>query len=81
MNSDLRLKINSALESIRPFLQADGGDVELVSVSDDLDVQIKLLGNCCNCGMKMMTMKAGIEDALRSAVPSIKTVVDISDKF
>lgn len=81
MSPDIIEKIQTALNSIRPFLLADGGDVELVNVTDDLEVQIKLLGNCCNCGMKMMTMKAGIEEGLRNAIPSIKSVVDISDRF
>jgi len=78
MSSELIDKIQTALNSIRPFLVADGGDVELVNVTDDMEVQIKLLGNCCNCGMKMMTMKAGIEEGLRNAIPQIKKVTSIN---
>ncbi|MEI6594687.1 MAG: NifU family protein [Bacteroidota bacterium] len=78
MNTILRERIEAALNSIRPFLHADGGDVEFVDVSDDMEVRLRLLGNCCNCGMSQMTMKAGIESGLRNAIPEIKSVVAIN---
>ncbi|MCB0619799.1 MAG: NifU family protein [Saprospiraceae bacterium] len=70
----LLLKINEALEDIRPHLAVDGGDVEVLDITDDLTVRIKWLGNCVNCTMSTMTMKAGIEQAIKGKVPEIKTV-------
>jgi Fe-S cluster biogenesis protein NfuA len=78
MTAELKDKIEIALNSMRPFLQADGGDVELVDVTTDMDVHLRLLGNCSNCGMSHMTMKAGIENGLRSAIPQIKNVVAVN---
>lgn len=78
MNTELKEKIEIALNSMRPFLQADGGDVELVNITDTMEVQLRLLGNCSSCGMSHMTMKAGIENGLRNAVPEITSVVAIN---
>jgi Fe-S cluster biogenesis protein NfuA len=75
-DKDLLLKrIDAALNDIRPFLQVDGGNVEVVDVTDDMTVQIKWLGMCENCSMSAMTMKAGIEQTLKSRMPEIKSVV------
>lgn len=74
---DIREKIENTLESIRPYLMADGGNVEFVDVSDDMVVKLKLLGTCSTCTMSRFTMKAGIEDSLIKAIPSIKSVVAI----
>lgn len=63
---------------MRPFLQADGGDVELVDVTEEMEVQLKLLGNCSSCNMSHMTMRAGIENGLKSAIPQIKRVTAVS---
>jgi Fe-S cluster biogenesis protein NfuA len=68
-------KIQDALKQIRPYLEADGGDVELVEVTKDLVARVKLLGACSSCSMSTMTMKAGIEDAIKRAIPEIKAVV------
>ncbi len=70
----MREKIEKALESIRPYLLADGGDVELVEITDDLIVRVELKGACQSCGMSKMTMKAGIEETIKRAVPEIKGV-------
>ncbi|MBW7844561.1 MAG: NifU family protein [Bacteroidia bacterium] len=70
-------KIEMALNSMRPFLQADGGDVELIEFTDDMEVKLRLLGNCSSCSMSHMTMKAGIENGLKSAIPEIKNVVAV----
>jgi Fe-S cluster biogenesis protein NfuA len=78
MDSNLIDRIEKALNSIRPFLNADGGDVELIEVTDDLEVRLKLLGNCCGCEMSKMTMQAGIEIGLKSAIPEIKSVIAIN---
>jgi len=70
-------KIEGAIGDIRPNLQADGGDVELLDVSDDGVVRVKLLGACGGCPMAQMTLKMGIEKHLKSVVPEIKEVVAV----
>ncbi|MFN3916915.1 MAG: NifU family protein [Flavobacteriales bacterium] len=71
-------KVNEALEQLRPFLEADGGNMELVGITDDMVVQVKLLGACSTCSMSAMTMKAGLEEAVKKAVPQIKAVVAVN---
>lgn len=78
MNETLKAKIELALNSMRPFLHADGGDVELVEVTPDMEVRLKLTGNCSSCEMSHMTMKAGIENGLKSAIPEINRVVAVN---
>ncbi len=75
---ELEQKIEIALNSMRPFLRADGGDVELVNVTSDMEVQLRLIGNCSSCEMSHMTMKAGIENGLKSAIPQITSVVAVN---
>ncbi len=75
--TELEQKIEIALNSMRPFLQADGGDVELVDITDEMEVQLRLLGNCSSCSMSSMTMKAGIENGLKSAIPQITKVTAV----
>lgn len=75
---ELEQKIEIALNSMRPFLQADGGDVELVDITEEMEVQLKLIGNCSSCSMSHMTMKAGIENGLKSAIPQITRVIAIN---
>lgn len=70
-------KIQDALKQIRPFLEADGGDVELVDVTSDYVARVKLLGACSSCSMSSMTMKAGIEDAIKRASSEIKSVIAV----
>ena len=70
----MREKVQQALETVRPFLQADGGDVELVDVQEDGTVLVRLEGACCGCPMSQMTLKAGIEERLREQVPEVKCV-------
>lgn len=67
-------KVEAALEKIRPSLQADGGDVELVEVTDDGVVKVRLTGACGGCPMAQMTLKTGIERALKEDVPEVKVV-------
>lgn len=71
-------EILKALDSIRPFLQADSGDVELVEVSDDGIVTVKLTGACEICPMSVMTLRAGIERSLQRQVPGIRRVEAVS---
>lgn len=78
--SELLVQIEQALETMRDFLRADGGDVELIDLEDDMTVKIKLLGQCRSCSMSEMTMKAGIEEAIRKAVPQIKAVIAINEE-
>jgi Fe-S cluster biogenesis protein NfuA len=70
-------KIEAALEKIRPFLQRDGGDVELVEVTEDGVVKVKLTGACGGCPMATVTLKHGVERAIREDVPEIKSVVSV----
>jgi len=74
---ELERKVKNVLEQIRPYLQADGGDVEFVNLSDDKIVSVKLSGMCGNCPHSQMTLKNGIETAMIRAVPEIKSVESI----
>lgn len=67
-------KIEIALQSIRPFLQKDGGDVEFVEMTDDMVVKVRLLGACETCSMSAMTLKAGIEESIKNVIPEIAYV-------
>ena len=66
-------KVKAALEKVRPMLQADGGDVELVSIEDGV-VKVKLQGACSGCPMSQMTLKNGIERFLKEEIPEVKSV-------
>jgi len=74
MTDVLRQKVLDALESVRPYLKADGGDVELVDIKEDGIVEVRLTGACVGCPMSQMTLRAGIERALMRDVPEIKRV-------
>jgi Fe-S cluster biogenesis protein NfuA len=74
MQSDLVSRVEDALNQLRPFLEADGGNVSLVEITEDKIVRLELLGACKNCSMRMMTFKAGLEEAVRRAAPEIKAV-------
>lgn len=69
-----RTKVQEVLDRVRPFLQRDGGDVQLVDVTDDNVVKVKLTGACGHCPMSMMTLKGGIEVELKKSVPDLKAV-------
>ena len=70
-------KVQEAINIVRPNLQADGGDVELVDVSEDGVVKVKLTGACHGCPMSQMTLKNGIEKIIKQQVPGIKEVVSV----
>ncbi len=70
----LKEKVQDALDKVRPSLQADGGDVELVDVGDDGIVKVKLTGACGGCPMSQMTLKMGIERILKQNVPEVQSV-------
>jgi Fe-S cluster biogenesis protein NfuA len=74
-NTNIIEKVNLALQKIRPYLNADGGDVSLVSVSDDLIVKVKFSGACEGCPYSFMTLKAGVEEAIRKELPEVKDVI------
>jgi Fe-S cluster biogenesis protein NfuA len=73
-NEKLFDRIEEALKQIRPFLEADGGNVSLVDVTDDNIAKVKLHGSCISCNMSHMTMKAGVEEAIKRSVPEIVAV-------
>ena len=70
----MKEKVQEVLDKIRPSLQADGGDCELIDVSDDGIVKVRLTGACNGCPMATMTLKLGIERALKSVIPEVKEV-------
>ncbi|MFA5863637.1 MAG: NifU family protein [Phycisphaerae bacterium] len=74
----MKEKVSALLEDVRPALQADGGDVELVDVDDKGVVQVKLQGACGCCPMAQMTLKMGIERHLKSKLPEVKEVVAVA---
>ena len=71
-------KIEVALQEIRPFLQDDGGDINFIELTDQWVVKVKLVGACSSCNISMMTLKNGVEVAIKHAVPEVKEVVEIS---
>ena len=70
--------VKQTLESIRPFLKEDNGDIELINITEDGIVEVKLLGACANCPMSTMTLRAGVERALLKVIPQIKRVESIN---
>ncbi|ABG58204.1 NifU family protein [Cytophaga hutchinsonii] len=77
-NTELLDRVEQALESIRPYLITDGGNVRLVEITEDMIVKLELLGACGTCPMSAMTLKAGVEESIRKAVPEIKGVFAIN---
>ncbi|MFL2637324.1 MAG: NifU family protein [Flavobacteriaceae bacterium] len=73
----LNEKIQIALKEIRPFLESDGGNIELVSVVDNV-VKVKLLGNCVSCSVNQMTLKNGVEMTIKKYAPEIEKVISVS---
>lgn len=71
-------RVDQALDGIRPHLAVDGGDVEVVDVTEDLRVKIRWVGNCESCSMSAMTLRAGLEQAIKGAVPEIVEVVPVN---
>ena len=72
--NDAEKKITEALDSIRPYLIADGGDITLVEVTEDMRVLVEFQGACTECSMSAMTLKAGVEGAIRSVMPMVKSI-------
>lgn len=74
---DLKERVESALNGIRPYLEADGGDVKVLDIEGQT-VRLELLGACGNCPMSTMTLKAGVEEAIKKVVPEIQEVIAIN---
>jgi Fe-S cluster biogenesis protein NfuA len=74
LNTELNQRIEDTLSQLRPYLEADNGNVRFIEVTDDMIVRLKLEGACSSCSMSMMTLKAGIEQSLLKAIPEIKGV-------
>jgi Fe-S cluster biogenesis protein NfuA len=75
---DLLQRVENALDTIRPYLEADGGNVSIEEITTDNIVRLRLLGSCGSCPMSIMTLKAGIEQAIKRAVPEIESVEAIN---
>ena len=75
---DIKKRIETALDKIRPYLVTDGGNIELIEVTEEMVVKVQLTGACKGCPFSMQTMKAGVEMAIKSDVPEVKEVVDIN---
>lgn len=81
MSPSLESRVIEALNKIRPYLEADGGDISLVEITPDNVVKVELHGTCVGCSMSMMTMKAGVEQSVKSAAPEISSVVAVNPEF
>ena len=78
---DLFTRIEDALDQLRPYLQADHGNVSLVDVTDGMIVKLKFHGACSNCSMSAMTLRAGIEQTILRMVPEVKSVEAVADEL
>jgi Fe-S cluster biogenesis protein NfuA len=74
---ELTEKVQNVIEQIRPYLQADGGDIQFVELTEDLTVKVELQGACGSCPYSLMTLKNGVEQAVIKAIPEIKSVDSI----
>ncbi|MBT8285427.1 NifU family protein [Muriicola sp. E247] len=74
---ELKIKVEKALDEIRPFLQSDGGDISLVSIENGNLVKVRLEGNCVGCSVNQMTLKSGVEMTIKKHAPQIEQVVNL----
>jgi Fe-S cluster biogenesis protein NfuA len=77
--TDLTTRVNKAIDSVRPYLQADGGDITLLNITEDLIAEVRLLGACGSCPFSIQTLKNGVEQAIKKEVPEIKEVINIAE--
>ncbi len=77
----LTKKVKNVIEQIRPYLQQDGGDIEFIELTKDNIVNVKLLGACGTCPYSTMTLKSGVETAMKKAVPEVKSVEAVNLQF
>lgn len=78
MDTALLNKVEEALDTIRPYLEADGGNVRVVEITEEMVLRLELLGSCSSCPMSTMTLKAGVEEAIKRAIPEINKVEAIN---
>ena len=76
----IKERVEKALEKIRPYLRADGGDISLVDITEDMVVRVEMQGACNGCPFSLQTLKAGVEIAVKKEVPEIKEVVDVKSQ-
>ena len=79
-NPDLYRRVEETLSQLRPYLEADSGNVSILEITDEMVVQLRFHGSCSSCSMSEMTLKAGIEQAILRMVPEIKAVVAIASE-
>ncbi|WP_243473753.1 MULTISPECIES: NifU family protein [Winogradskyella] len=76
-SEELKLNVEKALDEIRPFLQSDGGDINLLSIDDDKLVKVQLTGACTSCSVNQMTLKSGVEMTIKKYAPQIERVINV----
>ncbi|WP_111682328.1 NifU family protein [Winogradskyella tangerina] len=76
-SEELKLNVEKALDEIRPFLQSDGGDINLLSIDDDKLVKVQLVGACTSCSVNQMTLKSGVEMTIKKYAPQIERVINV----
>lgn len=76
-SEELKIKVEEALQEIRPFLQSDGGDISLLSIENDNTVKVQLQGACVGCSVNQMTLKSGVEMTIKKYAPQIEHVVNV----
>jgi len=76
-SEEIRLNVEKALDEIRPFLQNDGGNINLISIENDRLVKVQLIGACSSCSVNQMTLKSGVELTIKKHAPQIKSVINI----
>ncbi len=76
--TDMYSRVNDVLAKIRPYLEADGGDISLIEVTDDLVIKVRLHGACDGCPFSFQTLKAGVEQALKKEIPDIQEVIAVN---
>jgi len=81
LKEELTNRIHKVLELVRPYLQADGGDISFVELTDDKIVKVKLLGACGSCPMSIQTLKLGVEQAMQKSIPEINKVIAVDDNL
>ncbi|APY08113.1 hypothetical protein BWZ20_07290 [Winogradskyella sp. J14-2] len=74
---ELKLNVEKALDEIRPFLQSDGGDINLLSIDDGKLVKVQLVGACTSCSVNQMTLKSGVEMTIKKYAPQIERVINV----
>ena len=78
-SNEIRKRVEIALNEIRPFLQSDGGDINLLEITNDEIVKVQLIGACSSCTVNQMTLKTGVEMTIKKHAPQIKSVINIQD--